>query len=209
MDTDLDLMSRDQLIVEVKRLRAGIRDIATPPDALCWHHPALWGLLPEKTDPVPEVPDWPQFMRGCIRYRQSLDEQLPNAPRTVGVWRVSKKSRKDAEIARKSTAGDLLLALFASLRDSSSEAVAGCQCRDARPDFRTPTSAHFPDVISFNISAKRDQRMRLRVLLCAPHQKRDPRPMCSSPSFSPRELISSLIALPVLARSRLSSVAQT
>ena len=83
MDTDLDSMSRDQLIVEVKRLRAGIREHRdSSRHALCWHHPALWGLLPEKTDPVPEVPDWPQFMRGCIRYRQSLDEQLPNAPRT-------------------------------------------------------------------------------------------------------------------------------
>jgi hypothetical protein len=83
MDADLDLMSRDQLIVEVKRLRAGIREHRdSSRHALCWHHPALWGLLPEKTDPVPEVPDWPQFMRGCIRYRQSLDEQLPNAPRT-------------------------------------------------------------------------------------------------------------------------------
>jgi hypothetical protein len=83
MDADLDLMSRDQLIVEVKRLRAGIREHRdSSRHALCWHHPALWGLLPEKADPVPEVPDWPQFMRGCIRYRQSLDEQLPNAPRT-------------------------------------------------------------------------------------------------------------------------------
>ena len=83
MDTDLDTMSRDQLIAEVKRLRAAIREHRDASrHALCWHHPALWGLLPEKTDPVPEVPDWPQFMRGCIRYRQSLDEQLPNAPRT-------------------------------------------------------------------------------------------------------------------------------
>jgi hypothetical protein len=48
---------------------------------LCWHHPKLWGLLPERTDPRPEVPDWPQFMRGCVRYRQSLDEQLPHVPR--------------------------------------------------------------------------------------------------------------------------------
>jgi hypothetical protein len=23
------------------------------------------------------VPDWPEFMQGCIRYRQSLDETLP------------------------------------------------------------------------------------------------------------------------------------
>jgi hypothetical protein len=35
--------------------------------------------VPEVTDPVPAVPDWPQF---CIRYRQSLDTQAPNAPRT-------------------------------------------------------------------------------------------------------------------------------
>jgi hypothetical protein len=38
--------------------------------------------LPEKTDPLPAVPAWPQFLRGCLRYRESLDEQLPNAPRT-------------------------------------------------------------------------------------------------------------------------------
>jgi hypothetical protein len=28
------------------------------------------------------VPAWPQFMRGCVRYRQSLDDQLPDAPRS-------------------------------------------------------------------------------------------------------------------------------
>jgi hypothetical protein len=26
------------------------------------------------------VPPWPVFLRGCLRYRQSLDEQLPGAP---------------------------------------------------------------------------------------------------------------------------------
>lgn len=83
MDTDLDHMSREELIAEVKKLRAGIRDHRdTTRHDLCWHHPALWGLLPEKTDPLPEVPEWPQFIRGCIRYRQSLDEQAPDAPRT-------------------------------------------------------------------------------------------------------------------------------
>ncbi len=82
MDEDLDALSREALITEVKRLREGIRAHRdTSMHALCWHHPALWGLLPEKTDPQPEVPDWPQFIRGCTRYRQSLDEQLPHAPR--------------------------------------------------------------------------------------------------------------------------------
>ena len=83
MDEDLQLMSKDQLIVEVKKLRMGIREHrdSTGQD-LCWHHPKLWALLPEKIDPKIAVPDWPEFMRGCIRYRKSLDEQNPNAPRT-------------------------------------------------------------------------------------------------------------------------------
>ena len=83
LDHDLDSMDRDRLVAEVKRLRAGIRAHrdSTGHD-LCWHHPQLWGLLPEATDPLPEVPDWPEFLRGCIRYRQSLDGQLPAAPRT-------------------------------------------------------------------------------------------------------------------------------
>ncbi|MET0661181.1 MAG: hypothetical protein ABW110_23835 [Steroidobacteraceae bacterium] len=80
MDTDLDTMSRDELIDEVKKLRAGIRAHRdSSGHDLCWHHPALWGLLPEKTDPVPLVPDWPQFMAGCILYRRSLDEQTAPA----------------------------------------------------------------------------------------------------------------------------------
>jgi hypothetical protein len=82
MDADLDTLSREQLIIELKRLRRAIREHrdSTGHD-LCWHHPALWSLLPEKMVPAVEVPAWPQFLRGCIRYRQSLDEQAPNAPR--------------------------------------------------------------------------------------------------------------------------------
>jgi hypothetical protein len=49
----------------------------------------LWGLLPERTDPLPTVPGWPQFMRGCIRYRQSLDEQLPDALRSDAPYQES------------------------------------------------------------------------------------------------------------------------
>lgn len=83
MDDDIEHMSRDELVEEVRKLRHGIRDHRdTSKHDLCWHHPDLWGLLPEQTDAVPVVPAWPEFMRGCIKYRQSLDEQLPNAPRT-------------------------------------------------------------------------------------------------------------------------------
>ena len=83
MDEDLETMTRDELAAEARRLRAGIRQHrdATGQE-LCWHHPALWALLPERTDPLPTVPAWPDFLRGCVRYRQSLDDQLPDAPRT-------------------------------------------------------------------------------------------------------------------------------
>ena len=84
MDEDLEGLTREQLVAEVKRLRAGIRAHRdSSGQELCWHHPALWGLLPEKVEPEVAVPAWPQFLRGCVRYRQSLDEQLPGAPRTT------------------------------------------------------------------------------------------------------------------------------
>lgn len=83
MDDDLDNMTRTQLIEEIRRLRRGIRRHRdSSGHDLCWHHPDLWKLLPEKTDPLPVVPEWPAFMRGCIRYRQSLDDQAPHAPRS-------------------------------------------------------------------------------------------------------------------------------
>ncbi len=74
-------MDREGLLEEVKKLRAGIRRHrdASGHD-LCWYHPQLWSLLPDKIDPAIAVPPWEKFMRGCIRYRQSLDEQAAGAP---------------------------------------------------------------------------------------------------------------------------------
>jgi hypothetical protein len=90
MDDDLSELTRDQLISEVKKLRRGIREHRdTSEHKLCWHHPALWGLLPEKTDPIPVVPEWPEFIRGCVRYRESLDTQAPSAPRTSKAYEES------------------------------------------------------------------------------------------------------------------------
>jgi hypothetical protein len=81
MDDDLDKLSREELITEVRRLRAGVRAHRdSTGHELCWHHPALWGLLPEKLAPEVAVPPWPKFLRGCLRYRESLDRELPNAP---------------------------------------------------------------------------------------------------------------------------------
>lgn len=83
MDSDLPEMSREQLMTEIIKLRQGIRAHrdATGHD-LCWHHPALWALLPEKVDPQIAIPEWSHFMRGCITYRESLDKQAPQVLRT-------------------------------------------------------------------------------------------------------------------------------
>ena len=80
LDDDLLQMSRETLIAEVKRLRAGIREHRdSSGHDLCWHHPQLWGLLPERIDPTIAVPPWPKFLRGCLKYRESLEVQAPNA----------------------------------------------------------------------------------------------------------------------------------
>ena len=81
MDEDLDALDRDALMAEVRRLRAGIRRHRdSSGQELCWHHPQLWNLLPERMTPEVAVPPWPNFLRGCLKYRESLDTQLPNAP---------------------------------------------------------------------------------------------------------------------------------
>ena len=85
MDDDLDGMGRDALVAEVRRLRAGIRAHRdSTGQELCWHHPALWGLLPEKLRPEVAVPPWASFLRGCLRYRESLDRELPDAKVDAG-----------------------------------------------------------------------------------------------------------------------------
>jgi hypothetical protein len=82
IDADLDALDRAALVSEVRRLRAGIRDHRDQSmHGLCWHHPQLWGLLPEAIEPQIAVPEWPHFLRGCVQYRESLDRQAPGAPR--------------------------------------------------------------------------------------------------------------------------------
>lgn len=81
LDEDLEDMSRDALVAEAKRLRAGVRAHRDRSGHdLCWHHPQLWGLLPERAAPDVAVPPWPKFMRGCVAYRQALEQEIPGAP---------------------------------------------------------------------------------------------------------------------------------
>ena|SRR5687768_13497421 len=95
MEPDLEAMPRQRLIAEVEKLRNAIRAHRDSTlHELCWLHPALWGLLPERKDPQPVVPEWPQFMAGWIRYRQSLDEQAASAPRSTQTRRESRYTPK-------------------------------------------------------------------------------------------------------------------
>jgi hypothetical protein len=75
MNEDLNAMTRDELIAEVIKLRTGIR---THRDCsghdLCWYHPELWGLLPEKVIPDPQVPPEGEFLACCRTYRLSLEK---------------------------------------------------------------------------------------------------------------------------------------
>jgi hypothetical protein len=32
--------------------------------------------------PEVAIPPWPKFLRGCVRYRESLERELPRAPAT-------------------------------------------------------------------------------------------------------------------------------
>ncbi|MGB3337230.1 MAG: hypothetical protein WBA73_08635 [Devosia sp.] len=81
MDDDLDGLTREQLIAEARALRAAIRKHRDQSGhGLCWHHPDMWALLPDKPAAEIAVPPWPKFLRGCVKYRESLDEQLLDAP---------------------------------------------------------------------------------------------------------------------------------
>jgi hypothetical protein len=103
MDDDLEGLTKEQLIAEVKRLRAGIREHRdSSGHELCWHHPKLWGLLPERSDPLPVVPQWPQFLRGCVRYRESLDAALPHAPRSSDEFEQAADSAADGPAGSRS-----------------------------------------------------------------------------------------------------------
>ena len=94
MDEDLERMSREQLIEEAKALRRGIREHrdSTRHELLLAPSGSL-GPASGEADPVPVVPEWPEFLRGCVKYRESLDEQARGAPRTTEPY---PGSRKDA-----------------------------------------------------------------------------------------------------------------
>lgn len=83
LDDDLNSLTEEELVSEIKRLRQAIR---THRDSsghdLCWYQPELWSLLPEQSNKNIEVPNWSEFMNGCVKYRESLDKNLLTVIRT-------------------------------------------------------------------------------------------------------------------------------
>lgn len=74
VDGDLGRMPREELVAEIKKLRAGIRAHRDRSGHdLCWHVPELWGLLPENHIVEPVVPPKEEFHLHCLNYRASLD----------------------------------------------------------------------------------------------------------------------------------------
>ena len=86
MDDDLERMTRRELLAEVQRLRQGIREHrdSTEHDLCCTTRSCGGCYLSRRTlcRPFPRGRNSEEFLRGCIRYRQSLEEQAPDAPRT-------------------------------------------------------------------------------------------------------------------------------
>lgn len=81
IDHDMESMDRDQLVAEVKKLRAGIRQHRDADGhSLCWWVPEIWSLLPERRDPRPRVPPFGEFLENCARYRESLDNSTVVTP---------------------------------------------------------------------------------------------------------------------------------
>ena len=79
VDEDINEMTRDELAAEVVRLRTAIREHRdSSGQDLCWYHPDLWATLPEEEAGQIVVPPWPEFLRGCVAYRTSLEN--PEAP---------------------------------------------------------------------------------------------------------------------------------
>jgi hypothetical protein len=94
MDEDLDAMPREQLVDEARKLRRGIRAHreGTRHEG-GRHHPALWGLLPEKTDrsldePAPAVPRRAEPLRAPTAEYLNTDLDVTSEADLGGLARV-------------------------------------------------------------------------------------------------------------------------
>lgn len=79
---DPELLTREQLLIEVRKLRAASVSTTIAPVIRCAGTIPSLGTL---TEPIPAdilVPEWPRFLRGCVKYWEALDHELSDANRT-------------------------------------------------------------------------------------------------------------------------------
>ncbi len=87
LDEDIDHLDISDLRDEVRKLRAGIRAHRdSSGHSLCWRVPELWNLLPDRVEPSPNIPPWPEFMTQCAKYRASLDVIPSPSPQPPAEW---------------------------------------------------------------------------------------------------------------------------
>lgn len=74
-DRDINCMDRKELKQGFQLLRDAVRKHRDAKGHdLCWlNNTELYQLLPEQPKVDPQIPPWPEFMDGCVRYRQMLD----------------------------------------------------------------------------------------------------------------------------------------
>ena len=171
-------MSRDELVAEVKRLRAGIREHRdSSGQELCWHHPKLWGLVPERVEPAIEVPAWPQFLRGCVTYRESLDTQRPDAPRSEREFGDHDEPRSAGRVhpSAMRAARDTVLEYLRAVESHDLDRVATCLHADVEvvehPNKLNPNGATY-DRAALRAAGERgaalmaSERYEVRALTC-------------------------------------------
>ena len=74
-------LTRDELVAEVRRFAPASASIATARRRSCAGTIRSFGACcRRRSSPRSPVPPWPNFLRGCLKYRESLDRELPNAP---------------------------------------------------------------------------------------------------------------------------------
>jgi DNA-binding NtrC family response regulator len=80
-DEDIYRLTAEELRREVIKLRAAIRnhrDAAEP--GSCQQQPQLWSVLPEGFSLSRTAMPWPDFLRSCLRYRQTLEANTNLSP---------------------------------------------------------------------------------------------------------------------------------
>src|SRR5262249_40541149 len=95
IDSDLDVMSREELISRVKKLRGGIRAHRdSSGHELCWHHPALWGCC--RSGRIP----FPRFLRGRSSFAAAFVTGSRSMSRLATRHEPTKSTQGDLAVSR-------------------------------------------------------------------------------------------------------------